>query len=43
MEKKLTDKQLKNIKKYRKQNPKEANHVRRAKILKNVPLWIPRD
>ena len=43
MEKKLTDKQLKAIRKYRKKNPKEPNHVRRAKIVKKLPWWVPRD
>ena len=43
MEKKLTDKQLKNIKKYREKNVKETTHKRRTRILKNNPWWIPRD
>tara|TARA_Y100000361_G_C10940572_1_gene228550 strand:+ start:92 stop:223 length:132 start_codon:yes stop_codon:yes gene_type:complete len=43
MVEKLTKKQLKAIKKYRKDNPKETTHERRAKILKNKPWWLPRD
>jgi|TARA_R100000482_G_C5114207_1_gene142202 hypothetical protein len=42
MEEKLTKKQLENIRKYREKNPKEPNHVRRSKIVKKLPWWIPR-
>ena len=44
MEKKLTKKQLKNIKKFREENPKqETTHKRRARIVKEQPWWISRD
>tara|TARA_R100000278_G_scaffold123151_1_gene111557 strand:+ start:4385 stop:4516 length:132 start_codon:yes stop_codon:yes gene_type:complete len=43
MAEKLTKKQLRAIKDYREKNPKEPNHVRRAKIVKKLPWWIPRD
>lgn len=43
MEKKLTKKQIENIKKFRKDNPKETTHQRRAKIIKEQAWWIPRD
>ena len=42
MEKKLTKKQLKNIKRFREDNPKETTHQRRAKIKKNQAWWITR-
>ena len=44
MEKKLTKKQLKNIKKFRDDNPiKETTHQRRSKLIKEQAWWIPRD
>ena len=44
MEKKLSKKQLKNIKKFRKENPKkETTHKRRARIIKETAWWIPID
>ena len=43
MEKKLTKKQLKNINKFRQDNPKETTHKRRARIYKEQPWWITRD
>ena len=44
MEKKLTKKQIKNIRKFREDNPKrETTHQRRAKIKKNKAWWIPID
>jgi|TARA_X000001382_G_C3168259_1_gene178625 hypothetical protein len=43
MEEKLTKKQLQAIKEHRKNNPKEPNHVRRARIKKKLPWWISSD
>ena len=43
MEEKLTKKQLENIKKYRKKNPKETTHKRRSRIIKETAWWIPID
>ena len=43
MAEKLTRKQLENIKKFREENPKEANHKRRSRIIKETPWWIPID
>ena len=43
MEKKLTKKQLKNIKKFREENPKETTHQRRARVQKKQAWWITRD
>ena len=43
MEKKLNKKQLESIKKYRKDNPKESAHKRRARIMKETAWWIPID
>ena len=43
MAEKLSKKQLKNIKKYREENPKELNHRRRTRLIKETPWWIPMD
>ena len=44
MEKKLSNKQLNKIKKYRENNPKkETTHQRRSRILKDKAWWVSRD
>ena len=44
MAEKLTKKQLKNIRKFREDNPKEEkNHQRRTRLIKETPWWIPMD
>ena len=39
----ITKKQITNIKKHRKENPKEENHKRRTRLIKETPWWIPMD
>ena len=44
MEKKLTNKQLNKIQKFRKDHPKkETTHQRRARVMKEQAWWITRD
>ena len=44
MAKKLSEKQLTNIKKFRKNNPKkETTHQRRTRIKRDQAWWISRD
>jgi ribosomal protein S15P/S13E len=39
----ITKKQIANIKKHRKEHPKEENHKRRTRLIKETPWWIPMD